>query len=461
MPPKRNAPRFLDYRRSPLPLDVALSFAVPSSRKRRNNEITNNTGRNLSECQPYCKSSSDARALVLSGRVRVNNVVETNCHRLVHRDDDDLIDVVDEDDAIERNNRLVPPISMKIAQPRYFVCYKPRGVVCSSRRNEGIDREDSVLISEWFANVFMRGRSGEPEDSRRNDDPSIGDEKIVPDTTKLFHERATNYNTIKAVGRLDEESEGLLLLTNDGSFSRLLCDPEFGLKKTYRVVVRGSGYGRVVTAGRCKRENQDKIKSQFSCSNNPLAQRIAEMIERGNRGSNTTTSNDDGKLKNNDTTTTPPPQFPYESCRVLDVGKLPSQHPSDDSYHALIDLVLREGKRHAVRRIIKNSGSLRVRYLSRVEVEGLEGAYNAVKPETIAEAWERGLLPGGRHRTMVPAGKLVFRSNCGGDRFGSDEDCRANADVRSGDDSTMALLQPGNVMELRRSDVDRIFALRM
>mmetsp|Transcript_25964 Transcript_25964/g.40894 ORF Transcript_25964/g.40894 Transcript_25964/m.40894 type:complete len:220 (-) Transcript_25964:724-1383(-) len=219
----------------------------------------------------------------------------------------------------------------------------------------------------------------------------------------------------------------------------------------------------MITAGCCKCDNQDKIKSQFLCSNNPLAQRIAEMIEHGNQGANTTASNNDDKLKNNDTTTTPPPppQFPYESCRVLDVGKLPSQHPSDDSYHALIDLVLREGKRHAVRRIIKNSGSLRVRYLSRVAVEGLEGAYNAVKPVSIAEAWERGFLPGGRHRTMVPAGKLVARLSCGGDRVGSDEDCRANVDVRSGDNSTMALLQTENLIELRWSDVDRIFALRM
>jgi 23S rRNA pseudouridine2605 synthase len=55
---------------------------------------------------------------------------------------------------------------------------------------------------------------------------------------------------MKTVGRLDEESEGLILLTDDGSFSRLLCDPEFGLGKTYRVVVRGSrGCGGCVRGG--------------------------------------------------------------------------------------------------------------------------------------------------------------------------------------------------------------------
>ena len=92
-------------------------------------------------------------------------------------------------------------------------------------------------------------------------------------------------------------------------------------------------------------------------------------------------------------------------------------------------------------------------------MEGLEGTYNAVKPVSITKACERGFLPGGRHQTMVPAGKLAVRSSCGGDRFGSNEDCRANVDVRSGDDSTMALLQPGNMMELRRGYAGRIFAL--
>ena len=48
--------------------------------------------------------------------------------------------------------------------------------------------------------------------------------------------RERRAGSMKTVGRLDEESEGLILLADDGSFSRLLCDPEFGLGKTYRVV---------------------------------------------------------------------------------------------------------------------------------------------------------------------------------------------------------------------------------
>lgn len=40
------------------------------------------------------------------------------------------------------------------------------------------------------------------------------------------------------VGRLDRESEGLLLLTNDGEFANLMMHPSHGVSKLYRVTVR-------------------------------------------------------------------------------------------------------------------------------------------------------------------------------------------------------------------------------
>lgn len=41
------------------------------------------------------------------------------------------------------------------------------------------------------------------------------------------------------VGRLDYDTSGLLLLTNDGGLTQLLSHPSFGVDKTYRVAVRG------------------------------------------------------------------------------------------------------------------------------------------------------------------------------------------------------------------------------
>ena len=42
------------------------------------------------------------------------------------------------------------------------------------------------------------------------------------------------------VGRLDLNSEGLLLLTNDGALANLLMHPRYGVNKTYRVVCDGT-----------------------------------------------------------------------------------------------------------------------------------------------------------------------------------------------------------------------------
>ncbi len=42
------------------------------------------------------------------------------------------------------------------------------------------------------------------------------------------------------VGRLDADSTGLLLLTNEGSFAHLIAHPSSGITKTYEVLVRGN-----------------------------------------------------------------------------------------------------------------------------------------------------------------------------------------------------------------------------
>ncbi len=44
---------------------------------------------------------------------------------------------------------------------------------------------------------------------------------------------------VYAVGRLDEQSTGLMLLTNDGELANKLAHPKFGVEKVYRVVVAG------------------------------------------------------------------------------------------------------------------------------------------------------------------------------------------------------------------------------
>ncbi|MDR1613197.1 MAG: rRNA pseudouridine synthase [Planctomycetota bacterium] len=57
--------------------------------------------------------------------------------------------------------------------------------------------------------------------------------KTVMDCLPAIPER------VYPVGRLDRESEGLLVLTNDGELANYLTHPAFGVEKTYRVTAEG------------------------------------------------------------------------------------------------------------------------------------------------------------------------------------------------------------------------------
>lgn len=58
------------------------------------------------------------------------------------------------------------------------------------------------------------------------------DRKCVAELVKDIPER------IYPVGRLDKDSEGLLLMTNDGDFANAMMHPKHHVPKTYRVTVR-------------------------------------------------------------------------------------------------------------------------------------------------------------------------------------------------------------------------------
>ncbi|MDJ0754667.1 MAG: pseudouridine synthase [Ardenticatenaceae bacterium] len=52
------------------------------------------------------------------------------------------------------------------------------------------------------------------------------------------------------VGRLDRDSMGLILLTNDGEIAHLLTHPRYGHEKVYRVKVEGNPSNQVISAWR-------------------------------------------------------------------------------------------------------------------------------------------------------------------------------------------------------------------
>ena len=78
----------------------------------------------------------------------------------------------------------------------YYLLNKPSGVVCTNERRETRPRAIDLITDR------AKGR-------------------------------------IYTVGRLDEDSTGLILLTNDGEFAQQVAHPRFGVPKTYRVRVQG------------------------------------------------------------------------------------------------------------------------------------------------------------------------------------------------------------------------------
>ena len=84
----------------------------------------------------------------------------------------------------------------KIQRKQYYLLSKPPGVVCTNEKRE-----------------------------------------TRPRAIDLIKDRAKG--RIYTVGRLDEESKGLIILTNDGEFANRVMHPRYGVSKTYLVKLAG------------------------------------------------------------------------------------------------------------------------------------------------------------------------------------------------------------------------------
>ena len=137
-----------------------------------------------------------------------------------------------------------------------------------------------------------------------------------------------------SVGRLDFESEGLLLLTNDGEFSLRLTHPRYGIAKTYRVTIAGR-----VEPG------------------------VVERLARGVR--------DQGDL------------LKAAQARLV----------SASNKQSVVELVLREGKNREVRRLCAGLG-LSIRRLQRLQIGRIKlGELPPGKWRTLTEPEVKTLLP--------------------------------------------------------------------
>lgn len=124
-------------------------------------------------------SRRKSEELIQAGRVKVNGKVVTELGIKVNKNDTVEVDGV----LVEREH------------PVYFLLNKPRGVVSSAADDKG-----RKTVVDFFPEVEQR---------------------IYP------------------IGRLDYDTTGALILTNDGEFAQLMMHPKYEIEKTYVAKVSG------------------------------------------------------------------------------------------------------------------------------------------------------------------------------------------------------------------------------
>ncbi|WP_121615010.1 pseudouridine synthase [Virgibacillus halodenitrificans] len=124
-------------------------------------------------------SRRKAEQLIIDGKVKVNGKTIT-----------ELGTKVTQGDQIE-----IDGVPLEKEEPVYYMLYKPRGVISSVKDDKG-----RKVVTEILGDI---------------------QERVFP------------------VGRLDYDTSGLLLLTNDGEFANLLMHPKYQMEKVYVTKVKG------------------------------------------------------------------------------------------------------------------------------------------------------------------------------------------------------------------------------
>jgi 23S rRNA pseudouridine2605 synthase len=149
--------------------------------------------------------------LILAGRVHVDGAVVRELGTRVDP---------------ERQKLAVDGQAVRAERQVYWLVNKPRGYLCTNH-----DPAGRPLVNDLVPNVDQR---------------------------------------VYTVGRLDEDSEGLLLLTNDGELAHRLMHPRFGIEKTYMVQV----------AGQPTREDLDKLLKGVWLSDGHVQAKQVKKVKR-------------------------------------------------------------------------------------------------------------------------------------------------------------------------------------
>ncbi|HWR52125.1 MAG TPA: pseudouridine synthase [Bryobacteraceae bacterium] len=161
-------------------------------------------------------SRTEARSWIAAGRVRVNGKEV--------RDPDQWVDL--ERDRVSFDGKPLRP-----AEKVYLLFYKPKGYLTTYK-----DPEGRPTIYDVLEGV---------------------DEKVFP------------------VGRLDLDTSGLLLLTNDSQFAERMTNPDFKVPKTYLVK----------SSGRLTEEQLEQLRTGVALNDGPT--RPADVVRLRDAGNHT------------------------------------------------------------------------------------------------------------------------------------------------------------------------------
>ncbi len=153
--------------------------------------------------------------LILSGVVRVNRKVVDRLPAFVDP----------EKDVITVNGKKI-----HAAQKVYFLLNKPKGVICSNRDPQG--RKKAIDIVTARERIFC-------------------------------------------AGRLDVDTTGIIILTNDSELANRLTHPRYGLAKTYVVRVKGQIHGEAV----------EKLKKGVWLAEGKTARSSVKILKRSHKES--------------------------------------------------------------------------------------------------------------------------------------------------------------------------------
>jgi 23S rRNA pseudouridine2605 synthase len=162
-----------------------------------------------------------------------------------------------------------------VSQPVNLVVYLARAGLGSRRSCDDLIRNGSVTVNGEVV-TFPREKlapedvvlvDGEPVEARElryflvNKPRGVASTRRDPHAERVIVDLVPNGRILFPVGRLDVDTTGLIILTNDGVLANRLMHPRYGVPKTYVARVRGKVSRRALGALRLGVDLEDGLTS--------------------------------------------------------------------------------------------------------------------------------------------------------------------------------------------------------